>query len=409
LFREQWTKLSPPPQGGIDSVIDANNPCDSCTHEPHIMSITMTDKPSRILEIDFGRGLAVFLMMIVHTLWMYGDTATQSNSWLGITIHIMGKGTAAFLVAMGISVIISKPQTLYVSLKRSVFLLLLAYWMNFLKFIVPIEVFGSMPENFIAAYGLTSPLTFPQLRYIFLTGDILQMAAISFFIISLLKLLINNKFIYLAIAFFITLSSKFVSGYQPGIAGLDYVAKLFFSDHYQVYFPVFPWMSFILFGMFLGQIMQEHKEDKKYMFAKLPMIAAISLVIGGGLCALDFEYHFGNFFHLGPGGVLYLLGINSALLWGVHKIVQSGYTSLFTRFLYFCSKHVTSLYIIQWTIICWGMGILGYQQLGTWQVIAAIPIVIAISLLVQKTKDQVSHWYLKQKTLSSLSPIKNEG
>jgi hypothetical protein len=55
------------------------------------------------------------------------------------------------------------------------------------------------------------------------------------------------------------------------------------------------------------------------------------------------------------------------------------------------------------------MGILGYQQLGTWQVIAAIPIVIAISLLVQKTKDQVSHWYLKQKTLSSLSPIKNEG
>jgi uncharacterized membrane protein len=235
------------------------------------------------------------------------------------------------------------------------------------------------------------------------------MAAISFFIIALLKLLINNKFIYFAIALLIALSSKYVSGYQPGIAGLDYVAKLFFSNHYQVYFPVFPWMSFILFGMFLGQIIQEHKEDKTYMFTKLPMIAAISLVIGGSLCALDFEYHFSNFFHLGPGGVLYLLGINSALLWVIHKIVQSGYTSLFTRFLYFCSERVTSLYIIQWTVICWGMGVMGYQQLNSGQVMAAIPVVIAISLLVQKTKDQVSHWYLRQKTLSSLSPIKNEG
>ena len=78
----------------------------------------MTHKPARILEIDFGRGLAVFLMMIVHTLWMYGDAATQSESWLGIAIHIIGKGTAAFLVAMGISVVVCKPQPFITSAKR---------------------------------------------------------------------------------------------------------------------------------------------------------------------------------------------------------------------------------------------------------------------------------------------------
>lgn len=367
----------------------------------------MTDKPSRILEIDFGRGLAVFLMMIVHTLWMYGDSATQSESWLGIAIHIIGKGTAAFLVAMGISVIISKPQTFFVSVKRSVILLLLAYWMNFLKFIVPIEIFGTMPENFIAAYGLSSPLTFPQLRYIFLTGDILQMAAIALFIISMLRLLINNKYIYLALALIITFSSKYVSGYQPGVAGFDYIAKLFFSNHYQVYFPLFPWMSFIIFGMFLGKIIEEHKEDHSYMFNRLPIIALITLIVGGSLCAWNFDYHFANFFHLGPGGVLYLLGINSALLWLVHKVVQTGYNSLFTRFLYFCSERVTSLYIIQWTVICWGMGILGYQQLNSWQVIAMIPVVIAISLITQLIKDQLSLRYWKQTNVSSLLAFKS--
>lgn len=360
----------------------------------------MTYKPSRILEIDFGRGLAVFLMMIVHTLWMYGDTATQSESWLGIAIHIIGKGTAAFLVAMGISIVISKPQPFITSVKRAGILLLLAYWMNFLKFIVPIEIFGTMPEAFIQAYGLSSPLTFPQLRYIFLTGDILQMAAISLFIISLIKLVADNKFVYLALALIITFSSKIISGYQPNIDGLDYIAKLFFSNHYQVYFPVFPWMSFILFGMFLGKLIQEHKEDPSYMFSRLPIISGMALTMGIGLCAWDFEYHFSNFFHLGPGGTLYLLGINSALLWVVHKIVQSGYTNRFTQFLYFCSERVTSMYIIQWTLICWGMGIVGYQQLNSWQVIAMLPVVIMCCLLVQLAKDKISHWLSDREKLN---------
>ena len=330
-------------------------------------------------------------MMIVHTRWIYGETAIQAESWLVVAIHIIGKGTAAFLVAMGISVIICKPQPFITSVKRAGILLLLAYWMNFLKFIVPLEIFGTMPEEFVQAYGLSTPLSFPQLRYIFLTGDILQMAAISLFFITILRLMTSNKYAYLVLALVMTFSSKFVSGYQPGIDGLDYIAKLFFSNHYQVYFPLFPWMSFILFGMFLGALIQENKDDPTYMFSRLPIISAVSLALGIGLCAWDFEYHFANFFHLGPGGTFYLLGINSALLWLVHKIVQSGYTSRFTQFLYFCSQRVTSMYIIQWTLICWGMGIVGYQQLNSWQVIAMIPVVIACSLLVQLAKDRISH------------------
>lgn len=352
----------------------------------------MSQAPARILEVDFSRGLAVFLMMIVHILWMYGDTATQSESWFGITVHIIGKGTAAFLVAMGISIVVSKPQSFINSAKRAGILLLLAYWMNFLKFIVPIEIFGTMPEEFVQAYGLSSPLTFPQLRYIFLTGDILQMAAISLFIISLINLITNNKYAYLAFALIITFSAKFTSGYQPGINGLDYIAKLFFSNDYQVYFPIFPWMSFILFGMFLGKLIQEHKEDKNYMFSRLPIISGISLAVGISLCAWDFEYHFSNFFHLGPGGTFYLLGINSALLWVVHKIVKSGYINRFIQFLYYCSKRVTSMYIIQWTLICWGMGIVGYQQLNSLQIIAIIPIVITCCTAAQLLKDKLSHW-----------------
>jgi len=46
-------------------------------------------------------------------------------------------------------------------------------------FLVPIAVFGTMPEAFIAAYGWSSPLGAAELGSLVLTGDILQMAGVS--------------------------------------------------------------------------------------------------------------------------------------------------------------------------------------------------------------------------------------
>lgn len=340
----------------------------------------------RIPEIDFGRGLAVFLMMLVHTLWMYADEITQAESWLGYVINFIGKGTAAFLILMGISFIISKNQSTQAAVIRGVMILAFAYFMNFLKFVVPIEVFGTMPENFINAYGWESPLTWPQLRYIFMTGDILQMAGIALILLAVIRHFVTSQWGYLAIALLIAAVSRELSGYQPGIDGLDYIARLFFSNHYQVYFPVFPWMSFILFGMFLGRMITED-QGTGAMFRKMPMMATITLITGIALCAYDFDYHFGNFFHLGFGGVIYLLGINLWLFLIIHKIIQSGIDNPATRFLFFCSERVTSMYIIQWTVVCWGMGIIGFQTLNAWQTVLMMPVVVMVTVLIQKIKD----------------------
>ena len=348
----------------------------------------MTTQNSRLLEVDFGRGMAVFLMMLVHTLWMYGDKFTQEESIVGHVMHFVGKGTAAFLILMGISFIISKNQCLKAAMLRGLLILTFAYMMNFLKFIIPLEVFGTMPEAFVNAYGWQSPLNFGQLRYIFLTGDILQMAGIALFILAVIRHYVKNKWGYLIIGLLIAGASRETSGYQPGIEGLDYIARLFFSNHYQVYFPVFPWMSFILFGMFLGKLVTEQPAKRDYMFSKLPLIASISLIIGGGLCAWNFKYHFGNFFHLGPGGTMYLLGVNLWILFLIHKIVKSGMNNFITRFFYFCSERVTSMYIIQWTVVCWGMGIIGFQTLPPWQTICVMPFVVLITLIIQTAKDR---------------------
>ena len=114
---------------------------------------------TRLKTIDLARGASVFIMILVHTLWMYSSTTLQSESLFGAVIHILGKGTASFLVAMGLSMALSRRQTPMLLIKRGIQLLLLAYLMNVAKFWLPIEVFNTMPEAFINAYGWQSPLS----------------------------------------------------------------------------------------------------------------------------------------------------------------------------------------------------------------------------------------------------------
>lgn len=350
----------------------------------------------RLPEIDFGRGLAVFLMMLVHTLWMYASTATQSDTWLGEVVHFMGKGTAAFLLFMGMSFILTKDQSLVTAIKRGLLIFGFAYFMNMLKFIVPIEVFGTMPETFIQAYGWSSPLSWDQLTYIVLTGDILQMAGIAFILVGLVRHFFTSKYVYLGLALVIAAISKLVSGYQPNIDGLNYMARLFFSDHYQVYFPVFPWMSFILFGMFFGRLVQERQAN--YIKLVLPLGSG-ALGVGGGLMYFNFDYHFGNFFHLGPGGVLYLLGVTLILYRLVYAITNHGYLKKIMQFFNYLSARVTSVYIIQWTLICWGMGFFGFQEHGVTEVLWLMPLVVLSTLFVQ---------YFKERILSAVSTSSDE-
>lgn len=367
----------------------------------------MTDSPSssstRLVEIDIGRGLAVFVLAIIHTLWMYADTETQSHSILGHVVHFIGKGTPAFLICMGISMVFSRKQDFRSIALRGVFILALAYGMNFLKFIVPISVFHTMPESFIEAYGWSSPLNGKQLTYLVLTGDILQMAGVALILMAVANALLKNKYAILAAAILIAAVSREVAGLRFGIPNTDYLAKLFFSGDYHVYFPVVPWMSFILFGMFIGKLLQE-KHDTKAILARIWLPGVICLLLGGIACYINFDYHFGNFFNLGPGGVVYLLGINLLLLWAIHKFVNMGVQSRAHEFLHYLSQRVTSVYIIQWVLVCWGMGIIGFRTLNAWQTAGMMVVMLLLTFAVQRLVDKLRERKLNAPTLSPANP-----
>lgn len=343
----------------------------------------MKPNNNRILAIDLGRGMSVIMMMCVHTLWIYADKETQMDSWLGHLVHFIGKGTPMFLITMGISFTLSRSQSATASFKRGLWILAAAYLMNLLKFIVPIVVFDAMPESFIQAYGWTPPLQLQNYMFLLLTGDILQMAGVSLLFLGFIYAYSPNKYWILALAFAIAFASPYVRGLQLGVPGLDYICDLLWGKDYNVYFPVFPWMSFILLGMFLGQCYKEKGHDEAFLFRMfLPLGIGLTLV-GGLLCYLDFAWHFADFFHLGFGGTLYLMGINLLLFWVINLLVVSVKPNIIFDFLYYCSKHVTSLYVIQWVLVCWGMMAIGFMEQGVGMVLLLMPIVIVLSLAIQ--------------------------
>src|SRR5690606_14464278 len=98
-----------------------------------------------------------------------------------------------------------------------------------------------------------------------------------------------------------------VRGYGPGIPVLDYLCDLLWGTHWNVYFPVLPWISNILAGMYIGMTYQETRQEMTLYNTALKL-GLVCLIVGGLLSAQDWQYHFNDFFHPRPAGALFALG-----------------------------------------------------------------------------------------------------
>lgn len=341
-------------------------------------------KKNRIRAVDFARGMSVLLMIMIHTMLIYGSIHTQTKTVAGEIALWIGRGTPMFLVTMGISFVLSRRQSFSAVCKRALYILGIGYGMNLLKFLIPEYAFGGLPQDFVKAYGLTSQ-TWESAAFFLLLGDILQLAGITLFIMATINHFSKNKYVPLVIALAIVAVSKELSGFRFNIPGIDYLCDLLFSNQFNVYFPVFPWSAFILIGMFLGRWFKEMNEDQSVFFKKLGFLGVGFLAVGGIFNFINAEYHFGDYYHLGPGGCILLLGINLLFLWVTNLFVSfiEDKNPIY-RFLSFCSKNVTSMYVIQWTLINWGMYVFGFWKHDALTVVALVPLMILLTVLVQK-------------------------
>ena len=147
-----------------------------------------------------------------------------------------------------------------------------------------------------------SPKTFPIEKFneytILTTVDILQFAGIALMIMSIIQALNINKYLILVSAFLISMISPFLWGIKIDLPIIDQVLELFWGDQpiefsfiaNKIAFPVFPWLTFPLLGMFLGETVK-NSTDANRIFNYVGLSGIFVLAIGVAISFTNYQYH----------------------------------------------------------------------------------------------------------------------
>lgn len=344
---------------------------------------------NRVEAIDIARGIGGLFIPAAHVLLIYADSHTQEEHWLGIIGHFFGKWAGVFLIAMGFSFTLSKRNNIEASIKRGISILLIGYGMNFLKFIIP-AFLNLFPENFIQAYGWSLPLSMNNYMFMLSTGDILQLTGLCLLGLGIVhKCVKQQKELLILVLVIILAITEYLRGYHLGVVGVDYIFDLLWGQDWNVYFPAFPWGGFIILGMYFGYVFHDSGKNVNHTFNKILLVGILLTLIGGWLCYSDYDKHMRDYFHLGIGGFFYLAGFNLLFFWLAQKVYKYIETSKLMNVLKYCSVHITSMYVIQWVLICWGMTFIGYKAHTTKGIIFLAILFTFLTFGVQKIVDYV--------------------
>ena len=337
----------------------------------------------RIQSFDRARGFTVLCMPMIHVVMLYSTVPVQ-QSLLGDILGFIAEGPGAqlFMLLMGVSFTFSKRISKSYVFQRAFYLLIAAYGLNFFKFIVPLGL-GLMPENLLTELQLKNDFT--ALNFFLLIGDILHFAAIAYLILFFITRTRYYPYISLVLAIAIMWLSPYVWDQQTGISAFDHVIVLFNGHPPQTFFPVFPWLVYPLIGLTLGYLLKYSNHD--YILKKIGLSGIGIMIISFCFPATTTVTEWLPFYRTEPPDTLFHLGF--VLLWLAifhwlnKKIPANPVFNLFN----FCSKNITTIYIIQWILICWCMALTGYLQLNmTYSIIWMIGITMLTLFLAYSLK-----------------------
>jgi exosortase/archaeosortase family protein len=348
------------------------------------MQMNSTRQTGRLLSVDLARGLAVFFMIAVHVLTVFGNQEVQ-ESIFGQIIQFFGGPPAApvFMTLMGLSFMYSRKAGLKPKLLRGLMIFLSGYLLNLLRFVIPFEVGKWQMPELIAS----TPLHELSTSTLFVTVDILQFAGIALMIMALIQELKINKWLILSLAFVIILISPLLWGISTGIPAVDFVLDLLWGDRKVVLFdnvvafPLFPWLAFPLLGMVLGETIKSSSNQKK-SFNTIGWSGAIVLLVGIAIVATNPDYQFNDYYHSRQGAMILMCGFVMVWLFLAKLLTDHIPPNPIFELIYKWSRGVTNIYFIHWVIAGWSIGIFGIQDCSYLTVIVLIVCITFVSQMI---------------------------
>ncbi len=332
--------------------------------------------PTRVEAFDLARGLAMLFMVMVHVQMIYG-TAEVQDSPFGWVVEFLGSPPAApvFMFLMGLSTAFSARASLAKGLRRGGELFALGYALNFIR--------GSLPAFLALKTGLLSreDLGAETPLSLFLEVDILQFAGIALVALALCRRFVPKPAAWIALASVLMLVSPMLWGRTTDQPLMHWFLSHFWGAEEHVAFPAFPWLCYPLIGMACGRWFIAANDPGRF-FRRGLVAGLILLAIGTGVILTNPDFHIGDYYHSGPGAVLWILGFVLVWLWACQLVTRRIPPNPAFRLLYFWSQRVTVFYFIHWVLIGWGVGLFGEEERG---LVATILLIGLIALVADQS------------------------
>lgn len=326
----------------------------------------------RILAFDFARGMALLFMVVIHTMHFYASSSVQT-SWYGIAVQFaFGWPSASlFTFMMGVFIIYAKPCALRTRLYRGIQMILLGYMLNVVR--------ATIPTALSLHFGLVS---YEQLEkhtpmFELFVGDILQFAGMAYIVCTVIGRISTRPLFFVLVGVSIAFFSPMLwDSYAPsGLLGE--MVKLFVGNKEQgALFPLFPWLSYPLFGMSYAAWIQDKGLVKG--MSESWKLALLITVASMGLIMSDPAFHIADNLRSGPGLIFLLTGLVMLVVYVCYAFLPFAPVAPILKLFVFWSQHVTLVYCVHWLFIGWGLMVFGPSQLGLFPTLL---LTLAIGLL----------------------------
>ena len=285
---------------------------------------------------DILKGLAVISMVQVHLTELFAIPEWYSGAFGKASLFIGGAPAApVFMAVMGYFLAYGNKK-LTENLYRGSKLLVWGFLLNI----------GLNMNLFV--HILNGKLNLSPWEYLF-GVDILFLAGFSVIAIALtVHIFGKNKSVFLAWIVILLAVSEFIK--PPELEGkVAFFSAYIFSNSWWSYFPVIPWMAYVLtgvlFNLYQSQVMMFYKTRKWFVIVGISVFLIATLNFGFNVSAnLPMYYHHGFLF--------YCFTLAFIILWLiVWDFVAAKYNNALLRFVQWLGKNVTAIYVFQWLII----------------------------------------------------------
>lgn len=303
------------------------------------MELILQKNTNRIQSADLLKGLAVIFMIQVHIIELLAKPNALSDTSYSLFLFFGGPFVApVYIVCMGyfVGATLKRRKQLYA---RGVKVFVLGIVLNI-----------ALNTNLIISVG-KGKYSIDIFPYLF-GVDILLFAGIAILLLARFKdLIFKHKIVTLILAMLCSFLGDYLPRYSPDHFILKYILSLFFGSCHWSYFPLFPWLSYALVGVFLHSIKTElkgwyDKIPKWAGFVLLPVYLIFTMSYGLKVTLqLQDYYHHGLIFF--SWTIMFLI-VYSLFVFEVNQF--AGQTKPI-KYLKWLGMNVTSIYVIQWVLI----------------------------------------------------------